>query len=63
MEGVAAKSPIAQDLMERFLGVAKPAPRERVIEVPVPAADPTPIAAAIERAAHAVDAEPAKPAV
>ena len=63
VEGFAAKSPIAQDLMERFLGVAKPTPRERVIEVPVPAADPTPIAAAIERAAHAVEAEPAKPAV
>jgi uncharacterized membrane protein YqiK len=30
IEGFAGKSPIVQDLMERFLGVAKPEPRERV---------------------------------
>ncbi|WP_133499367.1 hypothetical protein [Cognatilysobacter terrigena] len=59
IEGFAAKSPIAQDLLERYLGVARPAPRERVID----AAGAAPIAAAIERAAHAADAEPAKPAV
>jgi uncharacterized membrane protein YqiK len=30
IEGLAGKSPIVQDLMERFLGVARPEPRERV---------------------------------
>lgn len=30
IEGFAGKSPIVQDLMERFLGVNKPEPRERV---------------------------------
>jgi uncharacterized membrane protein YqiK len=30
IEGFAGKSPIVQDLMSRFLGVAKPEPRERV---------------------------------
>jgi uncharacterized membrane protein YqiK len=44
IEGFAGKSPIVQDLMERFLGVARPDPRERVIDsaaavVPISAAD------------------------
>ncbi len=44
IEGFAGKSPIVQDLMERFLGVARAEPRERVIEsaaavVPISAAD------------------------
>ncbi|MFC3815170.1 hypothetical protein [Lysobacter sp. GCM10012299] len=44
IEGFAGKSPIVQDLMERFLGVARPDPRERVIDsaaavVPINAAD------------------------
>lgn len=44
IEGFAGKSPIVQDLMERFLGVARPEPRERVIDsaaavVPINAAD------------------------
>lgn len=44
IEGFASKSPIVQDLMERFLGVARPEPRERVIDsaaavVPISAAD------------------------
>ncbi|HEY5849303.1 MAG TPA: hypothetical protein VIT62_00845 [Lysobacter sp.] len=44
IEGFASKSPIVQDLMERFLGVPKPDPRERVIDsaaavVPISAAD------------------------
>lgn len=30
IEGFAGKSPIVQDLMERFLGVARPEPRDRV---------------------------------
>lgn len=44
IEGFTGKSPIVQDLMERFLGVAKPEPRERqdrVIDVDdVPVAEP-----------------------
>ncbi|MFC0679761.1 hypothetical protein ACFFGH_18125 [Lysobacter korlensis] len=54
VEGFAGKSPIVQDLMERFLGVARPEPRERLIEAgeisPV-----TPITAAIEKAATKVE--------
>jgi uncharacterized membrane protein YqiK len=34
IEGFAGKSPIVQDLMERFLGVARPEPRER-LSVPI----------------------------
>lgn len=36
IEGFAGKSPIVQDLMERFLGVARPEPRER-LSVPITA--------------------------
>ena len=47
VEGFAGKSPIVQDLLERYLGVARPAPREPVIEgaaapvVPITAAEKT----------------------
>ncbi|BDU15178.1 hypothetical protein [Lysobacter auxotrophicus] len=47
IEGFAGKSPIVQDLLERYLGVARPAPREPVIEgaaapvVPITAAEKT----------------------
>ena len=49
VEGFSGKSPIVQDLMERFLGVAPPAPRERAA-LTGEVAPVVPITAAIDKA-------------